>query len=98
MPANSCSPGRSGTDGRLSMPTALISARTLTSSVAPSARRRCRFQCALASSQRADTTSVPRRTFLRSSCFSAISSMYAFNSSRRAKKLDQSGLGSNEYE
>ncbi len=64
----------SGTAGRLSIPTALISAWTSTSDV-PSASRTTTRHVPRASSHVADCTSVPRRTCGNTWCSFAHSAM-----------------------
>ena len=61
-PANVSSPSRSGTDGRLSIPTALMTAFASTDSSRPSLPRTCSVHRARSSSYAAAITSVSSRT------------------------------------
>ena len=61
-PAKASAPGRSGTNGWLSWPTALITARARSTSVRPSASRTVTDQSSESSFQAADSTSVLNRT------------------------------------
>ena len=96
-PANDSRPGMSGRRGRLSWPTALISALASSVSSPPSRERMRTVQRAAASSQRAAITSVPKR--MRAPDVVAVGAALrstARSSSRCEKNSGQSWLGSNE--
>lgn len=93
-PSNSVMPGMSGMCGWDRNPVAVIRYRA--SSVAPSAR--FTRHTVASSSQRAPSTTTPKRIWRRTSYLSATSSAYCLISAPVENSRDQFGLGSKKYE
>ena len=95
-PSNVPTPSMSGMRGRLSWPTAVITALASTTSVAPSGPFSVARQTERASSQATTSTRVPKRMCLRRSYFLAMPRKYSSSTGWGEKCSGQAWLGSNE--